>query len=77
MLVVIRVGREECRIVAGRREEGVVRVGRRRRQGRMARGAEVVGVRISLNGVSLLYAVVRESGERTLKTSRRGWGNVW
>lgn len=48
-----RVGSVEWRRVIGKREVGIVRLGRRRRFGRMARGCEVVGVRISLKVVSV------------------------
>jgi len=46
--VLKRVGSVEWRRVIGKSEVGIVRLGRRRRFGRMARGCEVVGVRISL-----------------------------
>jgi len=46
---VMRVGSVEWRIVTGRREDGDVSDGRRRRHWKMARGACVAGVRMSLD----------------------------
>jgi hypothetical protein len=53
VLVLNRVGSVEWRRVIGKREVGIVRLGRERRFGRMARGCDVVGVRISLEAVSM------------------------
>jgi hypothetical protein len=50
VLVLRRVGRVEWRSVIGRSEVGIVREGKERRLGSMARGCEVVGVRMSLGG---------------------------
>ena len=47
---VMSVGRVEWSIVTGRRELGDVREGRRRRHWKMALGACVAGVRMSLVG---------------------------
>jgi hypothetical protein len=51
--VLKRVGRVEWRRVIGKSEVGTVRLGRERRFGRMARGCAVVGVRISLERISM------------------------
>jgi hypothetical protein len=48
VLVLNRVGSVEWRRVIGKREVGIVRLGRERRFGRIARGCDVVGVRMSL-----------------------------
>ena len=46
---VMSVGSVEWRIVTGKREDGDVSDGRRRRHWKMARGACVAGVRMSLS----------------------------
>lgn len=50
--LVIKVGRDEWRIVAGRSDGEIVKDGSWRRSGRMARGWFDVGVRMRLVGVS-------------------------
>lgn len=57
--VVISVGKEEWRRVIGKRVVGIEKLGSRRKEGRIARGEESVGVRIKLISISQHERIIR------------------
>lgn len=71
---VINVGREECKRVTGRSEDGGVRDGNMRSEGRIARGDEVIGVRINLEGYQWGQSTRTLCNERTVSAQCREVG---